>query len=161
MNSVPFDHALRHRITDLMTDYVHCIDDDRLEEWPDFFADPCTYHVISKENYDRGLPLGVIFCTSRGMLIDRISSLRRANIYEAHIYNHMFGAVQYQGEAGGVHSVKSNFQVIRTMLTGETMVFMTGRMYDKIVEIDGALKYQERIAVFDSKRVDTLMVIPV
>ena len=31
MNSVPFDHALRHRITDLMTDYVHCIDDDRLE----------------------------------------------------------------------------------------------------------------------------------
>ena len=43
-------------VEDLLTRYVHCIDDGRYEEWPGFFDDPCIYHVISAENYERGLP---------------------------------------------------------------------------------------------------------
>ena len=37
------DPQIQFMIERLISDYVHCIDDDRLEEWPGFFADPCVY----------------------------------------------------------------------------------------------------------------------
>ena len=36
-----------------------------------------------------GLPASVIFCDNRGMLIDRVTSLRTANIYQPHQYRHI------------------------------------------------------------------------
>ena len=53
------DIALRSRIEALQSDYVHCIDDDRLEDWPDFFTDDGCYRVITRENHELGLPVGV------------------------------------------------------------------------------------------------------
>ena len=47
----------RQEVEDLIHAYVQCIDDDRLEEWPDFFADDCLYKVIPRENADLGLPV--------------------------------------------------------------------------------------------------------
>ena len=65
-------------IRGLIYDYAHCIDDDRLEEWPGFFTEACFYQVISRDDYEQGLPAGVMTCRSRGMLVDRIVSLRNA-----------------------------------------------------------------------------------
>ncbi len=39
----------------------------------------------------RGLEAGVILADSKGMLLDRVASLRKANIYERHIYRHFLG----------------------------------------------------------------------
>ena len=37
--------ALRLQIDSLMADYAHCIDEDRLEEWPEFFTSDGIYRV--------------------------------------------------------------------------------------------------------------------
>jgi len=71
--------------------YARCIDDGDLEAWPDFFDDDCTYKITTSDNYSLGLEAGVIFANSKGMLRDRVASLREANIYERHTYRHLFG----------------------------------------------------------------------
>jgi len=145
----------------LLTDYVHCIDDDRLEEWPNFFTEDGTYRVITRENHDMGLPMGLIYCDGRGMLKDRISALRTANIYEPHSYRHMVGAVKILDEKSRETYVQSNFTVIRTMHDGDMSVFACGRYLDRIIVQGGALKFAERLVILDSRRIDTLMVIPI
>ena len=54
--------ALRLRIEALMADYVHCIDDDRLEDWPGFFVEHGRYRVTTRENHELGLPVNLIYC---------------------------------------------------------------------------------------------------
>ncbi len=151
----------RRRITDLIYDYAHCIDDDRLEEWPDFFIDDCLYQVISRDNHAAGMAAGVMTCTSRGMLTDRVMSLRNANIYEPHCYRHLISAIRVTGEDAGVWSAQTGYAVIRTMQEGDISVFSSGKYLDRIVFENGTPKFAERIVVFDSRRIDTLIVIPI
>ncbi len=80
---------LQFEVERLAARYAAAIDDDWLEEWPDFFTETCRYQIITRENYDKKLPVGIFFANSRGMLIDRVRSLREANIYEAQHYRHI------------------------------------------------------------------------
>jgi anthranilate 1,2-dioxygenase small subunit len=148
-------------IRGLIHDYAHCIDDDRLEDWPDFFTEECFYQVISRDDYARGLPAGVMTCRSRGMLVDRIVSLRNANVYEPHVYRHLISAIRLRGEENGVWRVQTGYAVIRTMQEGDISVFNTGKYLDKVVFQGNRPRFHERIAIFDSRRIDTLMVIPI
>lgn len=145
----------------LIYDYAHCIDDDRLEEWPDFFPEECFYHVISRGDFEQGLPVGVMTCKSRGMLVDRIVSLRNANVYEPHSYRHLISAIRVRGEENGLWTVQTSYAIIRTMQEGDVCIFNSGKYLDKIDLSGDRPRFKERIAVFDSPRVDTLMVIPI
>ena len=107
--------AARRAIEALIHDYAHAIDDDRLEEWPDFFAEDCRYRVISRESLDSGLPVGIMTCEGIGMLRDRILALRVANIYEPHVYRHLISAIRIDERAGDTYRVRTGFAVIRTM----------------------------------------------
>jgi anthranilate 1,2-dioxygenase small subunit len=154
------DAQLYFMIERLMSDYVHCIDDDRLEEWPGFFADPCVYQITSAENYERNLPIGVFFANSRGMLQDRVTALREANIYEPQRYRHLVSSTRIVEKSESVIRAESNFMVVRIMQNGATMLFATGRYLDHIA-IDGPRPlFIERIVVCDSQRIDTLIAIP-
>src|SRR5436305_13455970 len=81
--------AQRLELESLYTGYAACLDADRLEEWPEFFTADCHYRVTSAENYEAGLPSGVIYATSKNMLKDRVSALREATIYEPQRYRHL------------------------------------------------------------------------
>ncbi len=152
--------ALRSRIQALHTDYVHCIDDDRLEEWPDFFTEDGRYRVITRENHELGLPVSLIYCDGRGMLADRISAMRTANVFEPHTYCHLVGAARVLESARAEHRARANFTVTRTMSDGAMSVFACGRYLDRVVEEAGSLRLAERTVVLDSRRIDTLLVIP-
>lgn len=154
------DLRLQFVVEDLLTRYVHCIDDGRYEEWPGFFADPCIYHVISAENYERGLPIGLIFANSQGMLQDRVTALREANIYEPQRYRHLVGSVQIESVADGIARVRANYQVVRIMQDGSASLFSVGRYLDQVVIADDRPRFREKRVVFDNQRVDTLLAIP-
>ena len=155
------DVRLRTRIAALHADYAHCIDTDRLEQWPDFFTEGGIYRVVTRENQERSLPVSLIYCAGRGMLADRISALRTANIYEPHVYCHTTSALRLLGSDAGAWRVESNFVVIRTMSAGDMSVFACGRYLDRIVERNSGLAFAERLVVLDSRRIDTLLVIPI
>lgn len=151
---------LQRRIVDLYNEYVHLIDDDRLEQWPDLFTERAAYRVTTRENYDRGLPLSLISCDGRGMMADRISALRMANIYEPHVYCHIVSVVQLLEATQHGCRTRSNILVMRTMQQGDTMIFACGRTFDSVVEDGGRLRFSSRVIVLDSRSVDTLLVIP-
>lgn len=152
--------ALYFKMSRALADYARCIDDDRLEEWPSFFVEDCLYKVTTADNYREGLEAGVIFANSRGMLSDRISALRQANIYERQSYRHLIGPPSILSSDGGAVRSEAAFMVARIMRDGTTLLFATGRNLDVWRDEGDALRIKERIVVCDSSRIDTLMAIP-
>jgi len=138
---------------------VRAIDDDRIEDWPQLFTDPCLYKITTRENYDAGLPLAIMECRSRGMMLDRITGLRRINVYEPQRYSHQVSGLVVE-QAGGVYVCKSNYLVVKTIGDGTMSIFSAGVYLDKVVETADGLRFAERIVVQDSRRVETLLIIP-
>src|ERR1700758_4999326 len=127
------DFYLRLRTEALYAEYAQAIDDDRLESWPEFFVEDGKYRVTTRENFGSGLALAMMYCDGRGMMSDRISALRQANIYEPHVYCHLTSSVRVVEQAPEIKA-QANFLVVRTMQEGEQMIFACGRTYDRIVE---------------------------
>lgn len=150
-----------HRVERLTADYIGCIDDDALERWPTFFTADGLYRIVSRDNYARGMPASFLYCRGQAMMHDRIMALRRANIYEPHVYRHMVSGTRLIGAEGPDRwRLRTNFQVIRTMHTGDMALFATGFYDDVLVEGEGTLLWQEKTVVCDASRIDTLLVIP-
>ena len=147
-------------IHELIAAYAECIDDDRLEEWPDLFVDNCRYLITDRESHMAGLRHGIIYCASRGMLADRVTSLRRVLMFEAHRYRHVTAPVRVDKVEGGIAEARSNFLVVRIMHDGETSLFATGRYLDRIDVSRAPFRFIERTVVLDSQKIDTLLVIP-
>lgn len=152
---------LRYEVEELLHAYVQCIDDNELEAWPDFFVDDCVYKIIPRENADQGLPVAVIYCDSKGMLHDRIVALRQANIYAPHFYRHLVSNTRILGEEDGEIRAQTNYLVLQTLLDGETRIYNAGKYLDRIVRVDGQLKFKEKLCIFDTYRIQTLMVTPI
>jgi anthranilate 1,2-dioxygenase small subunit len=154
------DLAIRLGIEELIGDYIERIDDDRLEEWPNLFADPCRYLIISRVNHDAGLRQGVMYAASRGMLLDRVLAIRRANIFEPHRYRHVTGPTRLKALEGTAAVAHSNFLALRIMHDGATTLFASGRYLDRIDISAVPFRFSERIVVLDSDKIDTLLALP-
>jgi anthranilate 1,2-dioxygenase small subunit len=152
--------ARRLDLYDLYTDYADCLDSDALERWPEFFTEDCRYRITSAENYDSGLPLGLIYATSKNMLHDRVSALREANIYEPQRYRHIVSGIRTVGEQDGALDVGANFLVVRTMQDGAMTLFAAGRYIDRVVRGDAGFLFARKDVVLDSRQIDTLLAIP-
>jgi 3-phenylpropionate/cinnamic acid dioxygenase small subunit len=148
------------RVAKLNADYARAIDDDRLEDWPGFFSESCLYTITSADNHRQGLPAGLMYADSNGMLRDRVSALREANIYERQAYRHLTGLPALLGEKDGGTLTETPFLVVRIMRDGRMDLFATGRYLDTLIEEAGVLKFRERLVVCDSSRIDTLLAIP-
>jgi anthranilate 1,2-dioxygenase small subunit len=151
----------RLQLDQLYADYVYCLDADELERWPDFFTQDCFYRITSAENYEAGLPLGLIYATSRDMLKDRVNALRQANIYEPQRYRHLVSSIRIVGEVAEVLDLVANFLVVRTMQDGEMTIFGAGYYVDQVRHDGDSWKFARKIVVLDSRQIDTLLAIPI
>jgi anthranilate 1,2-dioxygenase small subunit len=140
--------------------YCRCIDEDRLEKWPEFFVENCRYRITSADNFRQKLPIGLIAATSRKMLIDRVTALRRANIYEEQRYRHIVSQPTILEEHTDGASSETGFLVARVTPRTSPEVFATGSYRDRFTVVGGVLKLAERIVVCDSSRIDTLLALP-
>ena len=154
------DPALRGRIEDFLTDYAHAIDDGRIEDWPNFFAEDGVYQIISRESFEAGLPIGIMQCDGRGMMQDRVHAMRRANIFEPHSYCHLLGRPRLARQAPDVYRSRANFTVIRTMQDGGSETFATGKYLDTIAAAGPSFQLRERRVILESRRIDILLVLP-
>jgi anthranilate 1,2-dioxygenase small subunit len=152
--------ARRLELHDLYTAYAACLDTDALERWPEFFAEDCTYRITSAENYEAGLPIGLIYATSKNMLKDRVSALRQANIYEPQRYRHLISGIAIERQDDDGLDVTASFLVVRTMQDGAMTVFAVGRYIDRVVRDTAGWRFARKIVVLDSRRIDTLLAIP-
>lgn len=154
------DEAIRQQVEALNTRYIRAIDDDQLEAWPELFVENCLYRIVTRENFDRGFTLPLMECASRGMLIDRVTGYRRVNIYEPQRYTHLLSGLAIERIDASRVACRQNYLVIRTMVTGEMAIFSAGVYLDKVIFGESGARFEERIVVQASRRIDTLLVIP-
>jgi anthranilate 1,2-dioxygenase small subunit len=147
-------------INRLHGEYTRCIDNGNLESWPDFFEEDCIYKITTADNHAQGLEAGLVFANSRGMLRDRVASLREANIYERHTYRHFLSLPWIASKDAALIRSETSFFVARIMRDGSTDVYATGRYIDVLVVSGSNLSIRERIVVCDSSRFDTLLALP-
>lgn len=151
----------QERLTALNAAYARCIDNDRLEQWPDFFSERCLYLITNADNHAAGMQAGMVYADTRAMLQDRVLAMRDANVFEDQRYRHIIGAPLVLEQDGNRAVVESPFLVARIMRDGGTEVFASGRYLDQVVQLpDRTLEFAERVVVCDSTNIDTLLVIP-
>jgi 3-phenylpropionate/cinnamic acid dioxygenase small subunit len=152
---------LRARLADLYCAYSDALDDGELERWPDFFTQDCVYKIIPRENFERELPIALVYCESRDMLVDRVVALRETALYVPRVVRHLTGNIRLRAiEPQGLR-LTANFALFQSMVDQPSGLFLCGRYWDKVVEEAGGLRFTERICVYDSTVVPTSLVYPV
>lgn len=152
--------SLREKIAAFQAAYIRCIDNNELENWPDFFVAQCRYTVTTADNHRDGLAAGLIWASNRAMLEDRISALRHANVYEKHSYRHIVGQPFITASQAQKTGAETPFMVARIMHDGETSLYCTGVYHDVYDTSTDKLRLESRIVVCDSSRIDTLLAVP-
>jgi 3-phenylpropionate/cinnamic acid dioxygenase small subunit len=153
--------STRARLADLYCAYDDALNDGALEAWPLLFTSDCVYKVLPRENFERGLPVAVIWCESRAMLTDRVVALRETALYAPRIARRMTSGICVREVDGGGWRLSANFAMFETMANQPSAVFLCGRSLDRVVEEDGTLRFAERICVYDSTIVPASLVYPV
>jgi anthranilate 1,2-dioxygenase small subunit len=137
---------LTHLLAQLNARYGRSLDNGRLEEWPEYFVEDCSYLVTTLDNHIRGLAGALIYAKGRGMLLT---------------YRHIIGTPLLERVADGGVRAETPFFVLRTMRTGAASIFASGAYQDRLAVRTGQpLRLAERVVVCDSSRIDTLLAIP-
>ncbi|HKS89458.1 MAG TPA: aromatic-ring-hydroxylating dioxygenase subunit beta [Stellaceae bacterium] len=152
--------ADRFALYDLYAAYGALIDEGQFDAWLGLFAETCTYHIMPRENHQRGLPAGLVFCDSRAVLEDRIRALRDANKYNIHTDRHLIGLPRMVGSDGDAALVEAPFAVYQSDQEGETRLFATGLYRDHVATEAGALRFRAKLVLLDSFAVPSLLATP-
>lgn len=157
---LPDDTSLRARLRDFYDDYAYCLDEDRLEEWPDFFTEDCHYRVLSRENHDAGLPLGLIYCMNKNMLRDRVTALRETTMFEPRSLRHFISGARVIQAQGERIVAQANFAVMESLSDREPTLNMVGRYLDELRLTPQGPLLTRRDCVYDNYRVRTSLIVP-
>lgn len=148
-------------VDEFYADYIHCLDEGELEQWPEFFIEEGLYGLWSRENWDGGLPAPMFLCRNRRQMVDRIASHREANLYPDHWNRHLISGTRIMASSAGEIAAHSNYAVLQTRQSGETFIYQAGRSHDVFVRSGEGLLLKERRLIYDTLAVQTLFVTPV
>ena len=151
--------SLRDEVEDFYAEYSETIDGGALERWPELFVEPCLYRIVSKENYDKGLPLSLMRCESPGMLKDRAYASKELNVYAPRAWRHSITQIR-AGEDGEQIVARANFVVFETLHDQHTRVLCAGRYLDTLVRTQAGLRLREKICVYDAALIPGSIVMP-
>jgi len=146
---------------DLFELYGRLLDEDRLEDWLDLFAETSRYEIVSRENRALNLPLSLMLCDNKDMLRDRIHSLRHANIFNIHRDCHVIGLVHAVPAAGERVSAGASYSLFQSNQDGETRLFSVGRYYFELVQHGDSLLIAQALVVVDTGTIPTLLATPI
>ena len=149
----------RDELEELYAEYGDVIDAGTLERWPDLFVEPCRYRIVSKENYDKGLPLSLMLCEGLGMLRDRALACRKLNVYAPRTWRHSITQIRALTDGDEI-AAQANFVIFETLHDQPTHVLCTGRYLDKLAWSPAGLKFREKTCVYDSTLIPGSIVFP-
>jgi len=151
---------LRLVLQDLYADYTACLNEERFEDWPEFFTDPCLYKIVPRDNFERDLPLATWLCESKGYLADRVTAIRKTAVYAPRYVRRLVSGIRVLGWTDAVLEVRADYLAVETLQDELTRVFNAGQYRDKLVVEDGRLKFREKLCIFDSLLVPNSLIYP-
>ena len=153
---------LRLEIEEFNTEYARVLDQGAIERWPAFFAEDGFYRVTARENFDAGLPVGLVWCEGRAMIADRAAAIMTTMMHAPRYLRHYNSNVRVEGlDPEGVIAAESNYLVVETLMEAETRIFQAGRYIDRFVHADGRLLLKSRDCIYDTLLISNAMVYPV
>lgn len=153
-------HGLRLDLEELYTEYVGCLNDERFEEWPDFFTEQCLYKIVPRENFERGLPLATWLSESKGYLKDRVTGIRQTLVYGPRHIRRSVAAIRIFGWKDGLLATRASYTAVETLPDQLTRIFNVGEYHDRIAVEAGRFKFAEKICVFDSVLIPNSLMYP-
>ena len=148
-------------VAQLMARHGQLCDSGRLTEWMDLFAEECSYRIVPRENYDRGLPVTLLQCDNRRQLRDRVVSLLEAMKYNIHTDRHVIGMPVIVGRAEGVIKAEASFVIMQADAEGAGSIFVFGTYVDELVREGGGLRFKSKVAVIDNFEIPHALSTPV
>lgn len=148
-------------LLNLYSDYSACLDEGEFEKWPEFFLDECEYRIQPRENYERKLPLSILWFESKGMMKDRIYGIRETLYHDPYYQRHIVSAPRVSGVRGDEIRSEANYLVLRTKRDELSEVFNVGRYIDIIRRTDDGLKFRSRLCIFDSELIRNSIIYPI
>jgi len=145
-------------ITALLAKAANSVDAGDLEGWLDCFEEQSLYHVLSRENFERNLPLTLFQCDNKNMMRDRVLSLREANVVNIHRDQHVTGLPQIDD---AVFKVTSGYAVYQTNQEGFSNLFAVGVYHDLVVAKEGGGRFRARRVIVDTFAIQNMLSTPV
>jgi len=154
---------LYQEVNEFNAAYAAALDEQRLIDWVEMFTEDAFYVVISRENADHGLPVGLIYCDSKRMIHDRAFALEKTTMFAPRYLRHVIGNLQVLGEApDGAIRARANYVLIQVLYDRpEAKLHQVGAYHDVFRRVDGALKLAERRCIYDSLLIDNALCLPV
>lgn len=148
-------------IFELLATAANRVDAGDLDGWLACFADDSRYHILSRENHERGFPLMLFQCDNKNMMRDRVLSLRQANVVNIHRDQHVVGLPQLFADAGGTWRAESGYAVYQTNQDGVSHLFSLGVYIDTIRIEDDRAFFLERKVIVDTFGIQNMLSTPI
>ena len=152
---------LQLQVDQLNAAYAAALDQARFADWPDFFVEDGRYKVQARENFDRGLPLGLMALESRGMMKDRVYGVTQTIFHGPYYTRHIISSARIVSQQGEEICAECNYAVFRTKPGGVSEVYNVGRYIDEIIKKGDSLKFRNRLCVYDSEMVLNSLIYPI
>jgi anthranilate 1,2-dioxygenase small subunit len=154
---------LHHEIHNFNAAYAAALDEQRLTDWVEMFTDDAFYVVISRENADKGLPVGLIYCDSKAMIYDRAFALEKTAMFAPRYLRHIIGNLQVLEQSGEASiCARANYALIQVLYDRpDAKLHQVGVYHDVFRRVNGELKLAERRCVYDNLLVDNALCLPV
>jgi anthranilate 1,2-dioxygenase small subunit len=154
---------LHHEVERFNAAYSRALDEQRLMDWVEFFTEDGSYVIISRENADRNMPVGLIYCENKGMIYDRAFALLKTTMFAPRYLRHFVTNLQILStERDGTVSARANYMVMQVLFDRpDAKVHQIGVYEDKFRRVGDGLKLAERRCVYDNLLVDNALTIPV
>lgn len=152
--------ALRQEIELFNAEYCAVLDTNDLERWPDFFTEDAVYRVTARENAELDLPVGLVYCEGRAMMVDRAVAISRTQMFAPRYMLHLLGLTRVESETpDGIHA-QTPFMLVQTLVEGPSTVHLAGCYHDRFVRQDGRLLLADRQVVHDTNILANDLVYP-
>jgi anthranilate 1,2-dioxygenase small subunit len=154
---------LHHEIETFNAAYAATLDEHRLMEWADMFTDEALYVVTSRENFERNLPVGLIYCENKGMIRDRAFALKETAMFAPRYLRHMISNLSVDApHSDGTIVARANYAVLQVLFDRpDATLHQVGTYHDKFRRTSGGLKLAERRCIYDNLLVPNALCLPV
>ena len=152
---------LRLDVQEFYSRYAECLDGGRLQHWPEFFLDSCTYRITTRRSLRLGPDDDIMFLSGRTTMRDRIIAIGQSEDYEPYTQRHTIANFRMQAASDEELRVQANFQILRTYPERRTE-FLASGLYDDRLAISGSrLNFKEKLCVLDSDVPPESLVYPI
>jgi salicylate 5-hydroxylase small subunit len=143
------------------SEYSACLDQGDFEKWPEFFLEECEYRIQPRENFERKMPLSIMWLESKGMLKDRVYGIRETLYHDPYYQRHIVSAPRVIAADDDEIRSEANYLVLRTKQAELSEIFSVGRYIDIIRKTEEGLKFKSRLCIFDSELIPNSIIYPI